>query len=178
MALEKQIYTLMDNADSKEKGFRLLMSEYQKDVYWHIRGFVKNHDDTNDVIQNTFVKIFRHFDKFQRNSSLYTWIYRIATNESLNHLKKSKRHKLDPIDDKYDVKDNDAHYMDGDEIQKKLQQVVDKLPEKQKAVFTLRYYKEMPYKKMAEVLETSEGALKASYHFAVKKIEAELKSMQ
>lgn len=134
---------------------------------------VKTHEDTDDVLQNTFVKVYRNLDKYRSESKLYTWLYRIATNESLNHFRKAERNKSVSIDDEdsniYSLTSD--NYFDGNSAQKKLASAIDTLPEKQKIVFNLRYYDEMPYKDMSEVLSTSVGALKASYHLAVKKIE-------
>ncbi|MDF1694230.1 MAG: RNA polymerase sigma factor [Saprospiraceae bacterium] len=159
---------------NKESGFRTLMHQYQEQTYWHIRRMVTTHEDADDVVQNTFIKIFKNLDKFKGDSKLYTWIYRIATNESLTFLKKRKKRNSESIDESENTLDNklvaDA-YFDGNEVQLKLQRAIIALPEKQKAVFNLRYYEEMPYNDMSEILETSVGALKASYHHAVKKIE-------
>lgn len=176
MAGDQEIYKLMDDPAHKEAGFRLLMSTYQKDLYWHIRTIVNHHEDTDDVLQNTFIKIYRYFEKFKRDANLFTWMYRIATNEALTHLKKSKRNTTVDIAENVEIEDKYGIDMSGDAIKSKLDRIVNALPEKQKLVFNMRYYQEMPYKQMSDILETSEGALKASYHFAVKKIEAELKA--
>lgn len=158
---------------TREKGFRQLMSKYQERLYWHIRRMVKTHEDTDDVLQNTFVKVYRNFDKYRSDAKLYTWLYRIATNESLNHFRKTERNKSVSLDDEdsniYSLKSD--NYFDGNQAQIKLASAIDTLPEKQKIVFNLRYYDEMAYKDMSEVLSTSIGALKASYHLAAKKIE-------
>ncbi len=174
MEIESKILHLMDDPQSKERGFRLLMTTYQKDIYWHIRSMVKSHQDTDDVIQNTFIKVFRYYDRFKKESSLFTWIHRIATNEALTHLKKNKKRHTEDIQQVFHLSSNDHATMDGDQIASKLNTVLESLPEKQKKVFQLRYFEEMPYKKMSMLLKTSEGALKASYHIAVKKIESEL----
>ena len=170
---DQEIYHLMDQNSTKEKGFRLLMTTFQRDLYWHIQSLVVHHSDVDDVLQNTFIKVFRHFDGFKRESALYTWIYRIATNEALNHLKKIK------IRQEEDLKEFDySSYQDtmsGEDITERLNGAMATLPEKQRLVFNMRYFNEMSYNEMSEVLQTSVGALKASYHFAVKKIEAELK---
>lgn len=163
----------------KESGFRSLMHQYQEQTYWHIRRMVTTHEDADDVVQNTFIKVFKNLDKFKGNSKLYTWIYRIATNESLTYLKKRKRRHAESIDEsenniEYNLVADD--YFDGDSIQLLLQKAIISLPDKQKAVFNLRYYEEMPYSDMSEILETSVGALKASYHHAVKKIEEYIKN--
>ena len=140
---------------------------------------VTTHEDADDVVQNTFIKVFKNLDKFKGDSKLYTWIYRIATNESLTYLKNRKKRHSESIDETENNIENklvaDA-YFDGDSIQLLLQKAIIGLPDKQKAVFNLRYYEEMPYRDMSEILETSVGALKASYHHAVKKIEEFIKN--
>lgn len=170
---DQQIITLCQSADTIDKGFGLLMMKYQERLYWHIRRMVKNHEDTDDILQNTFVKVYRNLDKYRSDAKLYTWLYRIATNETLDHFRKDKGNLSVSIDDETDhvvslVADD---YFDGNHLQRELAIAINALPEKQKLVFNLRYYDEMPYADMAEVLETSVGALKASYHLAVKKIE-------
>lgn len=163
----------------KDAGFRKLMSIYQEKIYWHIRQMVTYHDDADDVVQNTFIKVYRYLDNFKEWSSLYTWIYRIATNESLSFLKKRKKQASDSIDNEelmVGQRLKADEYFDGNEVNIKLQQAILGLPEKQKAVFQLRYYQEMPYQQISEILDTSVGALKASYHHAVKKIEKYLKN--
>lgn len=164
---------------NKESGFRSLMHQYQEQTYWHIRRMVTTHEDADDVVQNTFIKVFRNLDKFKGNSKLYTWIYRIATNESLTYLKSRKRRHSESIDESENNIENNLiadDYFDGDSVQLLLQKAIVALPDKQKAVFNLRYYEEMPYSDMSEILETSVGALKASYHHAVKKIEEYIKN--
>lgn len=167
---------LMENLKSERKddAFRLLVLQYQERLYWHIRKIVVNHDDADDVLQETFLKVWRNIDNFREESSLFTWLYRIATNESLTFLSKQKKKAETPIDDVVNYLSANLEsdeYFEGDEIQIKLQKAIHTLPEKQKIVFNLRYFEEMPYQEMSEVLETSVGALKASYHHAVKKIE-------
>lgn len=140
---------------------------------------VTTHEDADDVVQNTFIKVFRNLDKFKRDSKLYTWIYRIATNESLTFLKKRKKRYSESIDESENNIENSLvadSYFDGNKIQTLLQKAIIALPDKQKAVFNLRYYEEMPYNDMSEIMETSVGALKASYHHAVKKIEQFIKN--
>jgi RNA polymerase sigma-70 factor (ECF subfamily) len=173
MSKDNEIFKLMDNERSRNRGFTLLMNTYQKDVYWHIRGIVGSHEDTDDVIQNTFVKVFRYYDKFKKDSSLFTWIYKIATNESLTHLRKMNRHQTSDLSDNYTLT-ADSNQIDGDIIIAKLNGAIEILPDKQKTVFNMRYFENMTYQQISDVLNTSVGALKASYHFAVKKIEAEL----
>lgn len=140
---------------------------------------VTTHEDADDVVQNTFIKVFKNLDKFKGNSKLYTWIYRIATNESITYIKNRKRRHSESIDDTDKNVENNLvadDYFDGNSIQILLQKAIITLPDKQKAVFNLRYYEEMPYKDMSEILETSVGALKASYHHAAKKIEEYIKN--
>jgi len=175
---DEEIFAKWDVESSKEEAFKLLVATYQEKLYWHIRRMVHFHNDADDVVQNTFIKVWRNFDKFKRQSKLYTWLYRIATNESLTFLQKKKRKGTVAMEtDDYDLSAElkADPYFDGNEIQIKLQQAIEALPEKQKAVFNLRYFEEMKYDDMSEVLDTSVGALKASYHHAVKKIEKFLK---
>ena len=163
----------------KESGFRSLMHQYQEQTYWHIRRMVTTHEDADDVVQNTFIKVFKNIDKFKGNSKLYTWIYRIATNESITYLKNRKKRQSESIDDEeYSIENTLVadDYFDGNNAQLVLQKAIIALPEKQKAVFNLRYYEEMPYNDISEILDTSVGALKASYHHAVKKIEEFIKN--
>jgi RNA polymerase sigma-70 factor, ECF subfamily len=157
-----------------ERGFRLLMSKYKERLYWHIRRLVTTHDDADDVLQNTFIKVYRGILQFEGKSQLYTWLYRIATNEALTFLQSQQRHASSSIDEPQSVVTSRLkadEWFDGDEIQIKLQQSIAQLPEKQRIVFSLRYYQEMPYEEMSAMLDTSVGALKASFHHAVKKIE-------
>lgn len=176
---DEQILNLIQRDGQQERGFKLLLDKYQERLYWHIRKLVIDHEDANDVTQNCLIKVFRGIQRFQGNSSLYTWLYRIATNESITFLNKKKKIGTDSIDNealllaeklKADV------YFDGNEIQLALQKALAILPEKQRIVFQLRYFEEMSYQQMSEVLETSVGGLKASYHHAVKKIEKALKA--
>ncbi|RNC86966.1 MAG: RNA polymerase sigma factor [Winogradskyella sp.] len=172
------IARLQDNA-SKEAAFRELLSTYKERLYWHIRKIVISHDDADDVLQNTFIKVFRSIDKFKGESKLYSWMYRIATNESITHINKNaKRHKISSEEIQNNAINNlkaDV-YFEGSEIQLKLQKAIATLPQKQQMVFNMKYFDDMKYKEISEILETSEGALKASYHIAVKKIETFLTS--
>jgi RNA polymerase sigma factor (sigma-70 family) len=159
---------------TKEKAFTSILKKYQEKLYWHIRRMVVEHEDANDVLQNMFIKAWKGLENFREDSQLYTWLYRIATNECLTFLEGKKRRSNISLDDadaaltkSVQADDN----FDGQKAEWKLQLAIQQLPEKQKAVFNLRYFEEMPYAEMSEVLETSEGALKASYHHAVKKIE-------
>lgn len=159
---------------TKEAGYTAIVKKYQEKLYWHVRRLVVNHDDANDVLQNVFIKMWKGLDNFRMDAQLYTWLYRIATNESLTFLEQKKRKATVSFGDVESGLSNSIKadkYFDADKIEWKLQLAIQQLPEKQRAVFTLRYYDEMPYEQMSKVLETSEGGLKASYHHAVKKIE-------
>lgn len=172
---DDKLLRLLQRPDSRELGFRLLMSAYQERLYWHIRKIVGSHEDADDVLQNCLIKVLRNIDRFEGKSQLYTWLYRIATNEALTFLKKAKRQATKSIDDEVAVFQLQAEPpMDGDLAKRKLENAVGNLPEKQQVVFRLRYYEEMSYKDMSARLKTSQGALKASYHHAVKKVEAAL----
>ena len=162
---------------TKESAFRELLMLYKERLYWHIRKIVVSHDDTDDVLQNTFIKVYKNIHKFKGESKLYSWMYRIATNEALTHLKRNAQLKsINNEELQQQTIDNlqaDV-YFEGNEIQLKLQKAIATLPEKQKLVFNMRYFDDIKYSEMSEILETSEGALKASYHIAVKKIESYL----
>ncbi|MBK7817338.1 MAG: RNA polymerase sigma factor [Sphingobacteriaceae bacterium] len=152
----------------------LLIDKYQQKLYWHIRKIVIDHDDSDDVLQNTYIKIWKGLANFKEESALFTWMYRIATNEAITFLnQKNKRNttSLHPIEYQLSKSLESDHYFKGDEIQLKLQQAILTLPEKQRIVFNMRYYDETPYEQMSHILETSVGALKASYHLAAKKVE-------
>jgi RNA polymerase sigma factor (sigma-70 family) len=156
------------------KGFRLLVETYTQKLYWHIRRLVILHEDADDALQNTFINAWKSIGNFRSESSVYTWLYTIATNEALALIKKRKRNATVSIDDlsSYFASSREGSiWFDGDEAQRKLQNAILKLPEKQRIVFNLKYFDEMTYEDMSKVLKTSEGALKASYHHAVKKIE-------
>jgi RNA polymerase sigma factor (sigma-70 family) len=162
------------NSSTKERAFEGMVKKYQEKLYWHVRRMVVEHEDANDVLQNMFVKAWRGLENFREDSQLYTWLYRIATNESLTFLDSKKRKSKVIISEgenglSESVKATENY--DGNKVEWKLQLAIQQLPEKQRAVFNLRYFDEMPYAEMSEVLDTSEGALKASYHHAVKKIE-------
>ena len=158
--------------------YHLRVNKYQERLYWHIRKIVINHDDTDDVLQNTYIKVFKGLNNFNKESLLYTWLYRIATNESITFLRKKRRKFFIPLGDvEYQLSNSleSDEYFNGDEIQLKLQKAILKLPEKQRLVFNMKYFDEMKYDDMSDILDTSVGALKASYHHAVKKIEGFLK---
>lgn len=158
----------------KEQAFTSLIKKYQEKLYWHIRRMLVDHDDTNDVLQNMFIKVWKGLENFREDSQLYTWLYRIATNESLTFLAQQKKKNLVSLNDLESDLSNKIKAdegFDANKLEWKLQLAIQKLPEKQRLVFNLRYYDEMPYEEMSHILETSEGALKASYHHAAKKIE-------
>jgi RNA polymerase sigma factor (sigma-70 family) len=162
------------NPSTKEKAFTGIIKKYQEKLYWHVRRMVVEHEDANDVLQNVFIRVWNGLQNFREDSQLYTWLYRIATNECLSFLEQKKRKSTVSLGDAETGLSNsikaDKHF-DPNKLEWKLQLAMQQLPEKQRIVFNLRYYDEMPYEQMSKVLETSEGALKASYHHAVKKIE-------
>jgi RNA polymerase sigma-70 factor (ECF subfamily) len=162
------------NVATKESAYTTIIKKYQERLYWHVRRMVVDHDDANDVLQNVFIRVWKALENFKEESQLYTWLYRIATNESLTFLEGQKKRSAVSLSDVESGLSNkiraDKHF-DANKAEWKLQLAIQQLPEKQKVVFTLRYYDEMPYEEMSRVLDTSEGALKASYHHAVKKIE-------
>ena len=178
MIAEETLLNELKQLETQAKAFEVLVNTYKERLYWHIRRIVLNHDDTDDVLQNTFIKVFKNIDGFKGDSKLYSWMYRIATNEALTFLKK-KSNKLGISDSELQNKivanlQADV-YFEGDEIQLKLQNAIATLPEKQKLVFNMKYYQEMKYEEISEILNTSVGGLKASYHLAVKKVESYLK---
>ena len=167
--------------ETRNFAFNQLVIIYQQKVYWHIRKMVIDHDDADDLTQETFIKIWKALDDFKGNSQLFTWIYRIATNECLNHLAKKRRRFFLPINDiteELSNKIDDSNLISGDEIQLKLQKALLTLPDKQRLVFNMKYYDEMKYEEISEITGTSVGALKASYHLAVKKVEQHLKNSE
>ena len=171
---DKELLSQFHNPATKEAGYTRIIKKYQEKLYWHIRRLVVEHEDANDVLQNMFIKVWNGLANFREDSQLYTWLYRIATNESLSYLEQQKKRSAVSLSDVESGLSNrlqaDKHF-DANKLEWKLQLAIQQLPEKQRVVFNLRYYEEMPYEKMSQVLETSEGALKASYHHAVKKIE-------
>jgi RNA polymerase sigma factor (sigma-70 family) len=172
---DEEIISLFQSEETKEKAFTVLVKQYQERLYWHIRRLLVHHEDTNDVMQNVFVKVWRHLGNFRQESSLFTWLYRIGTNESLTYLEQQKKKRSLSLSDHETSLSNRVRAeknFDGTKVEWKLQLAIQTLPEKQRAVFTLRYYDEMPYEQMSEVLDTSVGSLKASYHHAAKKVEA------
>jgi len=171
---DKELLQKIRDPETRNYGFNMLVRTYQQRVYWLVRKMVVDHDDADDLTQEVFIKVHRAISTFREDSQLFTWIYRIATNECLSYLNKKKRRFFLPIEDVsqqlISKLDSSAH-ISGDEIQNKLQKALLKLPDKQRLVFNLKYFEEMPYEQMAEVTGTSVGALKASFHHAVKKIE-------
>ena len=178
MIAEEALVQELKQKESQAKAFEVLVNTYKERLYWHIRRIVLDHDDADDVLQNTFIKVYKNIDNFKGESKLYSWMYRIATNESLTFLKqKSRKMGISDEELKNRMVENlqSDVYFEGDEIQLKLQKALATLPDKQKLVFTMKYFQEMKYEEISEALETSVGALKSSYHLAVKKIEAYLK---
>lgn len=165
----------LQSKKEKEAAFRTLVTQYKERLYWHIRKIVINHDDTDDVLQNTFIKVFKNIDKFKGDSKLYTWMYRIATNESLTFIaKRAKQQNVSVEEVKEHALNNlesDVHF-EGDAIQITLQKAINTLPEKQQLVFNMKYFDNMKYEELSKILDTSVGGLKSSYHIAVKKITA------
>ena len=163
---------------TQRKAFEEIVHYYSEKLYWLIRKMVLSHDDANDLLQNTFIKVWMNIDLFRGDAKLYTWLYKIAVNESITFLNKQHAHTHISMDDSevyLSEKLETDEYFDGDAAQLKLQKAILTLPEKQRIVFNLRYFDEMPYEEMSKILDTSEGALKASYHHAAKKIENFLK---
>jgi RNA polymerase sigma-70 factor (ECF subfamily) len=171
---DKELLQIFRDSERRHYAFNLIVRKYTERLYWHIRKLVISHDDSDDVLQNTFIKVWNGLVDFREDAQLYTWLYRIATNEALTFLSQKKRKYFLPLVDVERQLSNTLEtdeYFSGDELQKKLQKAILTLPEKQRVVFNLKYFEEMQYDEMSEILETSVGALKASYHHAVKKIE-------
>lgn len=169
----------LQNAQTKEQAFRKLVATYKERLYWHIRKIVVSHDDADDVLQNTFIKIFRGIDNFKQESQLFSWMYRIATNESITFLKKRAKERnvdISEINQELVTSLNSDEWFSGDEIQLILQKALSTLPEKQKLVFNMRYFDNMKYDDISKILDTSVGGLKASYFHAVRKIEDYIRS--
>jgi len=167
----------LQNPATQEAGFKILIKEYQQPLYWHIRKIVFDHEDADDVLQNTYIKVFKNIKNFRGESKLFSWMYRIATNEALTFIKQKSRKlrlSLNEFNEKQVNQLEADIYFEGDAIALKLQLAVANLPEKQRLVFNLKYYEELKYDEISEILETSVGGLKASYHHAVKKIKNEL----
>ncbi|MCG3164655.1 MAG: ECF RNA polymerase sigma-E factor [Bacteroidia bacterium] len=171
---DKELLANFRKPESRDSAFNQILGKYQKRIYWHIRKMVIDHDDTDDILQNTFIKVWKGLDNFREDAQLYTWLYRIATNECLTFLTKKKNSNTISINDVeyglHEKIDSEKNYT-GEQIQRKLQKAILTLPEKQRLVFNMKYFDGMKYEEMSAVLDTSVGALKASYHHAVKKIE-------
>ena len=175
---DKDILVQFGNINTRNSAFSELVKKYQERIYWQVRRIVIDHEDADDEVQEIFIKIYKNLENFREASQLFTWMYRIATNESLTFIKKKQRHHMQSIDDiQYDLVDKiqNGPYIDGDEIQKRLQEALLTLPDKQRLVFNMKYFENLKYDQIAEITGTSVGALKASYHLAVKKIENLLK---
>ena len=175
MIEESEFIIRLKDPKQKEAAFRELLQLYKERLYWHIRKIVISHDDADDVLQNTFIKVYRSIDKFKGDSKLFSWLYRIATNESITLINKNaKRLQITNEEHQTNAINNLTAdvYFEGDDIQLKLQKAIATLPQKQQLVFNMKYFEDLKYKQMADILDTSEGALKASYHIAAKKIEA------
>ena len=171
---DKELLQQFKQPALKDIAYTSIVKKYQEKLYWHIRRLVVDHDDANDVLQNMFIKVWNGLENFREDSQLYTWLYRIATNESLTFLDRQKRKyaiSLGDVETGLSNKIKASENFNANRLEWKLQLAIQHLPEKQRAVFNLRYYDEMPYEEMSRVLDTSEGALKASYHHAAKKIE-------
>lgn len=171
---DQELLLNFKDSSTKEQAFTAIIKKYQEKLYWHVRRMVVDHEDANDVLQNMFIKVWKGLENFREDSQLYTWLYRIATNECLTFIAQQKKRSAISISDDDNGLSNklksDSDF-DANKLEWKLQLGIQKLPEKQRLVFNLRYYDEMPYEEMSRVLDTSEGALKASYHHAAKKIE-------
>lgn len=178
MISETTLVEELKDASTREQAFRSLVSEYKERLYWHIRKIVLNHDDADDVLQNTFIKVFRNIDSFKGDSKLFTWMYRIATNESITYInKRAKKHMIssEELQEQSIERLESDVYFEGNEIQLKLQRAIATLPPKQQLVFNMKYFDDITYEELSEILETSVGGLKSSYHIAVKKITELLK---
>lgn len=176
---EQDLLAKLQDPGMKATAFHQLVITYQQMLYFHIRRIVIDHEDTDDVLQNTLLKAWKYIDQFRAQSSIKTWLYRIATNEALTFLSKKKKASFQDLNDiQNDLRHSlsEEKYFDGDEIQLKLQQAILSLPERQRLVFNMRYYDELKYDEIADILSVSTGALKASYHHAVRKIEEYLKT--
>ena len=169
---DSELVEMLREPRTRREGFAVLVKQYSEKLYWKVRRIVLSHEDANDVLQNVFIKVWNNLQNFQGKSSLSTWLYRIAINESLDFLRKQKMADMVSSDEDLSVSSRlmSDEYFDGDEIQARLQEAVARLPEVQRMVFNLKYFEEMKYSEISQILNTSEGALKASYHLAVKKI--------
>lgn len=179
MQEEKDFIKELLHPKTQNEAFQKLVQQYQRPLYNHIRNIVLNHDDTNDVLQNTFIKVFQYLNGFKGDSKLFSWMYRIATNESITFINaKAKRNGTTSEEMQSKIVENlkADDYFDGNEVQLKLQKAIHLLPEKQQLIFKMKYFQELKYEEISEILGTTVGGLKASYHHAVKKIEEYMKS--
>ena len=177
---DKEILEIYRTEGKQEFAFNLLVQKYSERLYWHIRKLTCSHEDTNDLLQSSLVKIWQHLPDFREESRLYTWIYRIATNETLTFLKKKRFNAMLSLGSYDTILENRLQSdpsFNGDKLQMALHKAILRLPDKQRAVFSLRYFQEMKYEEMSEILGTSTGALKASYHHAYNKIKQELQEL-
>lgn len=168
---DKEIVAQLKQTETKEKAFRYLLATYQERLYFHVRRYVHNHEDANDILQNTFIKVWNFIEQFREDASLFTWLYRIASNEAITYINKQKKRNEVDIEHTSIAQNGVTDNLTSGELEQKLQQAIDLLPDKQKQVFIMRYFDELPYDEIAAIVDTSVGALKASYHHAVKKIE-------
>ncbi len=176
---DKEIVDLY-RSGQREKAFKEIVDSYSERLYWHVRRFLWSHEDTDDLLQEIFVKVWSSLPSFRGDSQLYTWIYRIATNESLNFVQKQKIRsalRFESITPRIEEKIDEDTLMNGDQLQRELAKAVQRLPAKQRTVFIMRWFDDMSYEEISEILETSVGALKASYHFAAEKIKADLEKI-
>ena len=170
---DEDIIRLMQSPENQEKGLRMMMNAYQSRLYWHIRRLVDDEDAAKDVLQETFIKVYQNFSQFKKDSQLYTWLYRIASNEALQYLNKAKKMQKTEQDADVYLENQKAENSgrNADEIEDLLQDAIQKLPEKQRMVFTLRYYDDLPYEEISKILDMSVSTLKTNYHYAKSKIE-------
>ena len=169
---EQQLIAMLSDPSTQRKAFELVVRQYSEQLYWQVRRIVLTHEDANDVMQNVMLKAWTNLNTFRKDSKLSTWLYRIAINESLDYIRRQKNATMVSADDTSGIANTllADDYFDGDETEAQLQEAIAKLPDVQRTVFNLRYYEEMKYSEISEILNTTEGALKASYHIAVKKI--------
>lgn len=171
---DQEILSKFAQKETRNYAFNLLVRQYQKRLYWHVRKMVINHDDADDLVQNVFIKAYNALENFRGESKIYTWLYKIATNECISFLNKNKKRffvSASDVEHQLAGSLNSDSYISGNQIQMKLQQAILTLPPKQRLVFNMKYFEDMKYEDISEILGTSVGALKASYHHAVKKIE-------
>lgn len=171
---DSELIIRLKNKETQNYAFHLLIKQYQEQVYWMIRKMVVDHDDANDLTQDVFIKVHQNIDRFNEKAQLFTWIYRIATNECLSFLRKQKRRSFFSLESHHDIlaeKLKESHQVTEDDVTYKLQQALLRLPDKQRLVFQMKYFDDLKYEELSKILDTSIGSLKASYHHAVKKIE-------